>query len=232
MKEIYYELSRKIYREHTIHYYFEKLKLLGNQNTDSIIDFLNIRILLTIVFFFASYLISKGDLFLTVILSFLFYQFFSYFVFDYRIKQREKRLEHNAISFFEVLELALASGKNLIESLKITTTSVDSELSNEFKKTLREIEYGKSFQEAFSDLRKRLPSDAIQNVILNLTETYTSGGKITDNLSKQIHFIHKKREMDIKKQINEIPIKVSVVSVLIFIPLVLLLIIILEYLIK
>ena len=157
----------------------------------------------------------------------------TYVVFDYRIKQREKELEHDAIYFFEVLEVTLASGKNLIESLKVTTNNIDSQLSKEFQKTLQEIEYGKSFHDAFSNLRKRIPSDAIQNVILNLMETYTSGGMIIDTLSKQISFIGNKRVMDLKKKMNEIPIKVSVVSVFLLIPLVLLLIlspVILEYL--
>ena len=43
MKEIYYELSHRIYRVQTINRYLEKSKLLGNYEEKRILDFLNIR---------------------------------------------------------------------------------------------------------------------------------------------------------------------------------------------
>lgn len=232
MKENNYRLSRRFYSVKTIQSYMEKEKMLGCQSIDSVIHFLNIRLFLSILLFIYLLIILEVSVILTVLFTILFYQGFSYFIFDFQIKQREKILEKEAIYFFEVLELSLASGKNLIQSFKVTTSSIDNHLSNEFKKVLKEIDYGKSFYDAFTDLRKRIPSDSIQNVILNIVEAYTSGGMITKTLSEQIDFIRNKRVMEIKKEMNQIPIKVSVVSVFLFIPLVLLLVlspVILEY---
>lgn len=232
MKESYYRLSRRMYSVKTIQHYMEKAKLLGHDNLEGIIRFLNIRLFLGILLFFYLLIILEVNIILILLFTILFYQAFSYLVFDFQIKQRAKLLEKEAIYFFEVLELSLASGKNLIQSFKVTTSSIDNELSNEFKKVLKEIEYGKSFYDAFTDLRKKIPSDVIQNVILNIVEAYTSGGMITKTLSDQIDFIRTKRVMEIKKEMNQIPIKVSVVSVFLFIPLVLLLVlspVILEY---
>ena len=131
--------------------------------------------------------------------------------------------------------LSLESGKNLIQALEVSVNNVEGDLSLEFKRTLQEIEYGKSFNDAFQSLKKRIPSDNIQNIILNITDSYTSGGNINNTLKRQIKFIRDKRIMDIKAKINQMPIKISVVSVFVFIPLILLMIlapVILEYFVK
>ena len=217
------ELIRRIYRKKTIIKYHDKSKLLG-KNLSSAITFLNTRLLSSILIFILIFLISDFNLILSSIITIVFYFLFSYFSYDYKINKRALKLEKEAIFFFEILSLSLESGKNLIQALEVSTNNVDSELSIEFKRTLQEIEYGKSFHDAFQSLKNRIPSDNIQNIILNIIDSYTTGGNINDTLKKQVKFIRDKRVMDIKTKINQIPIKVSVVSVFIFIPLVLLMI--------
>ena len=213
-----YDLERKIYRYKTITKYQGKAKMLGYQDTSKVVfSFLNKRLLFT---------------FLLFCFVLLFYNLYAYFYFDYRIIERGKSLEHDAIYFFEVLTLSLESGKTLVQSLKLTTSCIDSELSNEIKYALKEMEYGKSFYEAFTILRKKMPSDIIQNVILSITESYVSGESITSTLKEQVEFIQNKRVMDLKGKINQIPIKISVVSVFLFIPFLLIFIlgpVLLEY---
>ena len=125
------------------------------------------------------------------------------------------------------------SGKNIIQAFEITTDNIDNELSLEFKNALKEMSFGKSFYDTFMDLSKNMPSDIIQNIILNIIEVYKTGGNITETLNRQLAFIRNKRITDIKSKINQIPIKVSIASVLLFIPLILLMIlspVILKYL--
>lgn len=230
------ELARRIYRFKTISKYNQKAKLLGYKDSETMVFcFLYTRLTISIVLFTYLFFISSWNIFSTFLVTVFFYNFFSYYKFDYQIKKRANKLEKDAIYFFEVLTLSIDSGKNLLQSMELTTSSIDSDLSREFAITLREIKYGKSFYTAFTDLRKRMPSDVIQNAILNITDAYTSGSDITNILRKQIDFIQNKRVMDIKAKINQIPIKVSVVSVFLFIPLVLLLVlapIILEYFVR
>lgn len=232
MKKNDYALARRIYPYQTICKYTKKAKFLGYKDIKVVFSFLNARLLISLLLFSYFFIVSDWNYIVAPLITILFHYFFSYFIFDYHIQKRAKNLEKDGIYFFEVLTLSLEAGKSLVQGLKLTVSSVDSELSNEFKKTLREIDYGKSFHDAFKDLRTRIPSDMIQNVILNITEAYSSGGNITSTLRKQVDFIQNKRVMDIKTVINQIPIKISVVSVFLFIPLVLLLIlapIILEY---
>jgi len=227
-----YTLSRKIYLRQTISKYTKKARLLGYKDIKVVFSFLNARLLISLLLFGYFFIVSDLNYIVAPTIAILFYVGFGYYMFDYRIQKRAKDLEKDAIYFFEVLTLTLESGKSLVQGLKLTVTNVDSELSKEFASTIKEMDYGKSFHDAFTDLRVRIPSDIIQNVILNIIEAYSSGGDITSTLRKQVDYIQNKRVMDIKTVINKIPIKISVVSVFLFIPLVLLLIlapIILEY---
>ena len=127
-----YDLERKIYRYKTITKYQEKAKMLGYQDTSKVVfSFLNKRLLFTFLLFCFVLLFSSYSYLVAPIVSILFYNLYAYFYFDYRIIERGKSLERDAIYFFEVLTLSLESGKTLVQSLKLTTSCIDSELSNE-----------------------------------------------------------------------------------------------------
>lgn len=233
MKKDMYLLSRKIYRYQTITNYQRKAEQLGYSKIDKFVfSFLNARLGFSILLFCFTFLIWNNNPILAFLTAILFYYGFTYYLFDYRISKRARKLEKEAIYFFEVFALSLESGKSLIQGLKLTVSNVDNELSKEIGKSIREIDYGKSLPEAFTDLRVRIPSNIVQNVMLNIVEAYTSGGNIVITLRKQIDFIQNKRITDLKTEMNKIPIKISIVSVFLFIPLILLLIlapVILEY---
>ena len=102
----------------------------------------------------------------------------------------------------------------------------------EFKEAVREVTFGKSLNEALSDMQYRIPSDTINNIILSLTESNLYGNSIIKNLYGQIDFLREKRKMEVKAKISKVPILISVISVMFFIPLILIIIvgpILLEY---
>ena len=126
----------------------------------------------------------------------------------------------------------METGRNLKTALELTSKNIDSELSSEFKKSLDEVKYGKSLNEALEDLKTRIPSETINNIILNISQSNIFGNSIIETMHNQIDYIRDKRIMRTKAIINKIPLKVSVVSVIFFIPLLLLLIlspVIIEY---
>ena len=135
--------------------------------------------------------------------------------------------------FFEVLTLSLETGRNLAEAIEVTTNSVDGILSNEFKEAVREVSFGKSLSEALNDMQDRIPSDTINNVILSLTQSNLYGNSIIENLYTQIDYLREKRKMEVKGKIAKIPVLISVISVLFFVPLLLIIIlgpVLLQYL--
>ena len=101
---------------------------------------------------------------------------------------------------------------------------MDSNIALEFKEVLKEVKIGKSLTESLQDAKKRIPSKNVNNIILNLIESYTYGTNIIDTLENQIEYLTDKRILDLKGKINKIPTKISIVSVLFFIPLIMLLV--------
>ena len=86
------------------------------------------------------------------------------------------------------------------------------------------MELGKSFQEALTDMKQRIPSDTINNAILNIVQSSIFGNDIEESLNNQLDFLRDKRILDIKSQIGKLPTKISVISVIFFIPIILLVI--------
>ena len=83
------------------------------------------------------------------------------------------------------------------------------------------MNFGKSLIEALESMKKRIPSETINNIILNITQTNQFGNSILDTMYNQIDFL---REKQIKGKINKIPNKVSIISVVFIVPLIMVLI--------
>lgn len=230
MKKGYTYFIRKIYSKKTIQKLENKIMMLGSKSKFSAEKFLLVRLIFSLLILILA-LLSLQDIFLSLGLTVFYYIGFSYLI-DYYLDKRKKELESDALLFFEVLALALESGKDLVSSLEITTDSIHSSLSLEFKQVLYEIKYGKSVKEAFMSFRKRLPSDTLNNVILNMMNSYSSGGNLVGSLNEQVEYIRSIKKMELKEKINRLPIQISVVSVIFVVPMVLLLIlgpVVLEY---
>ena len=144
--------------------------------------------------------------------------------FNTKIKKRGRRLDYQAMYFFEILALSIESGNNLIKAIKTTSNSIDNELALEFREVIREVEMGKSLDEALTFLKERIPSDTINNIILNIRESNLFGNNIIDTLYNQIDYIREKIVLENRARISKLPLKISIISVVFFIPLLLLLI--------
>ena len=144
--------------------------------------------------------------------------------YDVRLAKRKDLLNKEALFFFQILSLTLESGNNLKGAIELTTSSISNELSLEFKKALSDIRMGSTMNEALLDLEKRIPSEVISNIILNLTESSVYGSDMIMSLNTQIDYLNNKLVLSVREQINKMPIKISVVSVLLFIPIILLII--------
>ena len=220
---------RKIYSDNLINKLEAKIKMSGkNMNA---MNFQNLRVVTTIIMFFlALYGTNLGYVF-GPLAAIIWYFLYDYLFLEISIKKRGEKLNREALDFFEILTLTLESGRNLENSLEIAVSNVDSELSNEFKKALVEVKLGRSLMESLENMKERIPSETINNIILNITQTDVFGNSILDTMYNQIEFLRDKEILEIKGQINKIPNKISIISVLFILPLILL-IILGPYLIK
>ena len=214
------EISKKIYNQRVINKINNKIKLLGISLKLTTEKFLIIRLITTIIIFLFILINYKYGYILSIIVSIIYYFLLEKIVLDSKIKKRRKKLDIEAIYFFEVLTLSLQTGRNLSEAILVTTSSIEDELSLEFKETLRETKYGKSLTESLTDMQNRIPSDSINNIILALTQANIYGSSIISTMYNQVDYLREKRKMEVKATISKIPTKISIISVFFFIPLI------------
>ena len=220
MKESNY-LSSRFYRRKRVFEVERMIRLLGVSTHMSAYQFLNIQTIGTIIVFIIGLLIQPFGFIMGPVLGFLYYKGVSYFLIERRIRMRQISLEDEALGFFEILTLSLETGRNLQEALSVTIDSSDGELVSEFREVLRQVRYGKSLTEALRDMTHAIPSDTINNIIVTLTDANIYGGSIIDSLYTQLDYLREKRKDYIKEMISKVPIKISIISVFFFIPLIL-----------
>lgn len=227
------EVYKKIYRKRTVNRISKKCKLLGNKKIN-VYTFLNLRVITCLMIFLIFMLFSDTGYINAPILTLVLY-FGAEYLLDYYINKRKNKLNYEAIFFFQVLVLSLESGKDLKSAIELTTKNINNEISEEFKKTIIEVDSGKSLVEALNSMKDRIPSEEINTIILNIKESSLFGNNIADSLNNQIEYLRDKQINNIKSKINKMPTKISVVSVIFIIPIILLLIlgpVLINYLIK
>lgn len=215
----------RVFRKSTINRIKNKIKKAGLIDKMNALKFLNIRLISSIVLFLLILYFSKRGFLIAPIVSFIYFTLYEYMFLDLKIKKRQKVLESEAIYFFEVLALTIESGRNLKSAIEVTTNNVEGILSDEFKKCLEEVDLGKSLSEALENTKKRIPSDTINNTIINITQSNSLGNGIVDSLFNQIDFLREQQVLEVKSFIAKLPTKISIISVLLFLPIVLLIII-------
>lgn len=214
---------RKIYRKKDIAAIELKLTKAGRSKTEAI-TYLNLHFLTTIIVFLACLYIYSVGYIVAPIFAVIYYYIYEYILLVEPIKKRISKLDREALTFFEIMTLGLESGKNLESAITVACENVSSEVSREFGKALEEMKYGKSLLEVLEDMKERMPSESINNIILSIIESNVFGNSILDTMYNQIDFLRDKQVLEIKERINKIPNKISVLSVVFVIPLILLLI--------
>ncbi len=214
----------KLYREKDIKDIERKIRCLGSDAKIKAESFISLRVYTTILVFVLAIFIFKNGYIYAPFIAIIYYFVFYYIFITSPLKKRISKLDKEALQFFEILTLTLKSGRNLEQSLRVTCDNVDNEVSEEFKKALFEIDFGKSLMEALTDMKKNIPSEAINNIILNITGASQFGNSILETMYNQIDFLREKQILDIKGKINKIPNKVSIVSVIFVVPLIMLLV--------
>lgn len=214
----------KLYRASELEKIEKDLNCLGHDTKYTVSTFVRDRLLVTLLVTVLIVILTDLGYILAPFVAVGTYYLFYYLNITKKIEIRNKRLENEAIFFFEILSLTLESGNNLEGALRVTCDNVDSEISDEFKKTLFEMQFGKSLIEALSDMRQRISSNDINNTILNIIQTSQFGNSILNVLYNEIDFLRTKQILAVKSQINKIPNKASIISVIFVVPLILVLI--------
>lgn len=218
------ELIRKLYSDRYVNNFIKKVNLLGVKRKLDPYNTIILRAITTfIIFVIILYNYDYGYIWAPVG-GCVYYILFNQLFINKKIKKRGIKLENEAMHFFEVLTLSLETGRNLVEAIDVTTSNVTGDLSDEFKEAVREVSFGKSLNEALTDMQLRIPSENVNNIVLSLTQANLYGNSIIDNLYNQIDYLREKRKLEVKGRISKVPVYISVISVFFFIPLLLMIV--------
>ncbi|MDD4298132.1 MAG: type II secretion system F family protein [Bacilli bacterium] len=214
-----------IYRKEDIDKFDSKFKLFGAAQKFNTEAFLKIRLFTSSSIFVLVFLFANNTFIVAPLITLLYYYGMTYLMVDKPLKERAKTLEREAFYYFEVLTLSLESGRNLEMAIETACTYIKSGISQEFKETLYQVKFGKSLSEALDDMRMRIPSEIVNNIITNVMQSSLFGNSILNTMYNQLDYLRDKQIMEVKAEISKIPTKISIFSVIFFVPLILMLII-------
>ena len=112
----------RIYREKDIKKTESKINLFGVSKKFDAEYFMNFRLYTSILVFVVIFLFVDSGALLAPIISVLWYFLVNYLMIDRPLKKRETKLNNEAYYYFEVLTLALESGRNLENAIKMGFT--------------------------------------------------------------------------------------------------------------
>ncbi|MGM9834316.1 MAG: type II secretion system F family protein [Bacilli bacterium] len=204
-------MKNSIYRKRTIARIERKYDLLGkNPKT---LTFLNLRLITCLLVLILFILIFELGIIIGPILSILLYYLIEFFYFDFRIISRKKNLENDAIIFFGMLLLGLKNN-NLVTSLTMASKKKDNLLAMEFVKVVNDTKLGKSLKDALTDVKKRIPSDSINNIILSIEESIDNSSNLINTLEHHLEHLQEKILYDKRKNIGLVPLKIKIITVI------------------
>ena len=110
---------RNFYSKKILNRIDEKINLLGVSSNYSTLMFLNIRLITMIILAILIFVSFEYGYIYSLIFAVIYYFLFEKMFLDNKIKKRTKKLNSEAIYFFEVLTLSLQTGRNLNEAISV-----------------------------------------------------------------------------------------------------------------
>ncbi|MGG1684401.1 type II secretion system F family protein [Pseudalkalibacillus sp. NRS-1564] len=191
----------------------------------SAVEFRLIQLLLSIGGGFLTYLlmvpVTDGNASMTLVLAlgvvFLFYRY-PLFYLAKKKTQRVKIIDMEMSDFFDMVSLLLEAGVGLEGAIKNVCARKSGPLADEFSQALDEMKRGKSRREAFYNLKKRVPSDYFQSVMMSIIQADHLGigmSKVIKNITARIREQRRERA---REQAMKAPVKMLIPMVLFIFP--------------
>lgn len=176
--------------------------------------FIYMRLISSLLLFVGLLFLVDYGYIIAPLVTIIYYVFIEVVVLDFSIKVRIKEIEYDALDFMPIFLLSLKSGRNVKKALVYTTDIVDNTLSSEFKKVLYDEKIGKSLDESLMDMKYRIPSDLVANMIISVIEANRLGNNISDSINNQLSYIEGRRNKKIFTSYKVVPFKMAIISIL------------------
>jgi len=117
----------------------------------------------------------------------------------------------------DLLSMTMQAGATFYEAAKtVVDQAADEPLNQELGIVVREIEFGRSRQEALQHFGQRIPVQSLDSIIAAILQAEQLGTPLADVLLLQANLLRMYRSMRAEKMLGEATVKLLVPSVLIF----------------
>jgi tight adherence protein C len=99
-------------------------------------------------------------------------------------KKRQSEIDDALPDFLDVLAVTVSAGLSFRSSLRKVVERTDGPLAVEMQRTLRQMEVGEPRTVAFTNLRKRTESDALEKFVVALVQAEELGAPLVDALDQ------------------------------------------------
>jgi tight adherence protein C len=154
---------------------------------------------------------------LTILIAFVFGFVVCEQILDSRAIARLKRINQQLPYGLDLLAMTMQAGATFYEAAKTVAEEAPEEpLNQELGVVVREIEFGRSRQEAMQHFSERIPIESLSSIVAAILQAEKLGTPLAQVLLLQANLLRMYRSMRAEKALGEATVKMLVPSVLIF----------------
>jgi tight adherence protein C len=124
------------------------------------------------------------------------------------VEERQNAIRRDLPDTLDLLAISVEAGVGFEGALGVVTDNFDSALSDEFSRTLREMELGLPRRQALENLKRRTEVPELSNFILTLTQADALGMPIGRVLKTQAGEMRLKRRAWARERAAKLPVKI------------------------
>ena len=130
----------------------------------------------------------------------------------------ERQIKEEVPYFLDLLTLTLQGGSNLEQALVLTTQNYPGVLSTLMQKKLVELDWGRSLDELFEELKAEVPDTDFQHFLSSLLRAKKLGVSLSETLAIQAELLRTRRRQKAEELSRTAAVKISVPLVLFIFP--------------
>ncbi|MDR0676600.1 MAG: type II secretion system F family protein, partial [Elusimicrobiota bacterium] len=157
-----------------------------------------IYIIITFIFGFILYLITKTFLFFIFVFGFLYY--LPGFILNTIKRNRRAKIEKQLVSALIFLGNAMKAGLDIVQGLELAIKNLEPPIQEEFIEVLKEYHLGTSLEEGLINMRQRIQSKPIDTFVTSIIIQRETGGDITKIIEQIISSVRETYKLEKKVQ--------------------------------
>ncbi|MGF1678080.1 MAG: type II secretion system F family protein [Candidatus Methylacidiphilales bacterium] len=135
-----------------------------------------------------------------------------------KAKKRKHEIQLSLPFSFDLISIAVSAGMSFDGAMAMVSERTKGALSDEFRRTLREVNLGIPRETALNNLAARTGVDDLRTFITAINYISKLGGNLTEVIAIQTEALRVKRQQKAEEKANQAPVKIMIPLVLFILP--------------